>query len=92
MGVRFSPSAPFFEVSVWYVYLLRCSDRSLYCGITNDVKRRLKAHQAGKGAKYTRARLPVKVVYTETVGSKSEALKREYQIKRLPKIKKEQMI
>lgn len=77
---------------MWTVYLLRCSDSSLYCGITNDVKRRLKAHQAGKGAKYTRARLPVKVVYTEPAVSKSEALKREYQIKQLPKIKKEQMI
>jgi putative endonuclease len=77
---------------MWYVYLLRCSDGSLYCGITNDVKRRLKAHQSGKGAKYTRSRLPVKLAYTEPVGNKSKALKREYEIKKLSKSKKEEMI
>ena len=76
---------------MWYVYLLRCSDGSLYCGITNDIERRLKAHQAGKGAKYTRARLPVKLAYTETVESKSKALKRELQIKKFSKTKKEQL-
>lgn len=77
---------------MWVVYLLRCSDNSLYCGITNDMDGRLKAHQAGKGAKYTRSRLPVKVVHIEVVGSKSTALKREIVIKKLSKKEKEVMV
>lgn len=77
---------------MWYVYLLRCSDNSLYCGITNDVKRRLKAHNAGKGSRYTKIRFPVELAYKESTKSKSEALKREYQIKKLSKIKKEKII
>jgi len=77
---------------MWTVYLLRCSDRSLYCGISNDVKSRLRAHQAGKGAKYTRGRLPLKLVYTEEVSSKSAALKRELRIKKLSKKEKEFMV
>lgn len=77
---------------MWIVYLLRCSDSSLYCGITNNLNRRFKSHQAGKGAKYTRARLPVKLVYWEHVTTKSIALKRELAIKKLSKIKKEDMV
>ena len=77
---------------MWYIYLLRCSDKSLYCGITNNIERRLKAHQSGKGAKYTRGRLPVKLVYTECVETKSEALKRELKIKKYSKDKKEFMV
>lgn len=77
---------------MWIVYLLRCSDKSLYCGITNDPSRRLKEHQTGKGAKYTRSRLPVAMVYTEAVSSKSIALKRELVIKKLPKKEKEFMV
>ena len=73
---------------MWTIYLLRCSDGSLYCGITNDIKRRLNAHQAGKGAIYTRGRLPVALVYTEHVATKSKALKREIAIKKLPRAKK----
>ena len=76
---------------MWHVYLLRCSDNSLYCGISNNVKRRLKAHQAGKGAKYTRGRLPVKLVYVSGVCSKSEALKNEIRIKKLSKKEKEDL-
>lgn len=68
---------------MWYVYLLECSDGSLYCGITNDLSKRIDTHNKGKGAKYTRTRLPVKLFYNETAKDKSEASKREYQIKRM---------
>lgn len=67
----------------WFVYLLRCGDGSLYCGITDDVQRRLEAHAAGKGAKYTRGRGPLELVYTEACESHSDALKREIAIKRM---------
>jgi putative endonuclease len=67
----------------WVCYLLRCKDDTYYCGITNDIEKRLLAHNAGEGAKYTRGRLPVKVVYSEICADKSAALKRELQIKRL---------
>ncbi|MBM4057768.1 MAG: GIY-YIG nuclease family protein, partial [Planctomycetes bacterium] len=69
--------------SRWFVYLLSCSDGSLYTGITNDLPKRLKAHAAGKASKYTRSRLPVKLVYSEAQRSKSVALKREAAIKKL---------
>ena len=68
---------------VWYVYLLRCGDGSLYTGVTNDLSRRLAAHQAGRGAKYTRSRLPVELVYREAVPDRSAALRREAAIKRM---------
>jgi putative endonuclease len=68
----------------WVVYLLRCSDNSLYCGITNDLISRLKDHNSGKGAKYTRSRRPVELVANSPQMAKSEALKLEYNIKRLP--------
>lgn len=70
---------------VWYVYLLRCGDGSLYTGVTNDLSRRLAAHQAGRGAKYTRSRLPVELVYQEMLPDQSAALRREAAIKRLPR-------
>lgn len=76
----------------WYVYMLRCGDGTLYTGATDDVPRRLAAHRAGKGAKYTRGRGPLELVYQEQVPDKSAALKREYQIKRLPKQEKEGLI
>ena len=78
--------------SDWKVYLLRCGDGSLYTGISNDVDSRLEAHRAGKGAKYTRGRGPLKLVYLEKCGSYSDALKREAQIKKLTKREKEQLI
>jgi putative endonuclease len=68
----------------WVVYLVRCSDKSLYCGISNDVHRRLKEHNSGKGAKYTRSRRPVELVDISPEIPKREALKLEYRIKRLP--------
>jgi putative endonuclease len=72
----------------WVVYLVRCSDNTLYCGITKDPKSRLAAHNTGKGAKYTRSRRPVELVAFSPQMNKSEALKLEYKIKRLPADKK----
>lgn len=77
------------EVSVnWFCYLLHCADGTLYCGITNDLDKRIAAHNAGEGAKYTRGRTPVRLVYCESCADKSAALKRERGIKRLPRIEK----
>ena len=75
-----------------YVYVLRCGDGSLYTGWTNDLKQRLAAHQSGKGAKYTRGRLPIEMVYFEEMPDKSEALKRENELKKLKKTDKELLI
>lgn len=72
----------------YYVYILRCGDGTLYTGSTNDVPRRLAVHQQGKGAKYTRARLPVTLVYQETWDNRSQALRREYAIKQLSRQEK----
>jgi putative endonuclease len=72
----------------WVIYLLECKDGSLYIGITNDLEKRLACHNAGLGAKYTRGRRPVTLLEFKTVESQSEALKLEYQIKQLPKLKK----
>jgi len=68
----------------WVAYLVRCSDKSLYCGISNDLKNRLIEHNSGKGAKYTRSRRPVELVGVSSELTKSEALKLEYRIKQLP--------
>ena len=76
----------------WYVYILRCGDGTLYTGITDNVPRRLAVHRSGKGAKYTRGRGPLELVYTEQVPDKSAALKREIQIKRLRRAEKEKLI
>lgn len=73
---------------MWIVYLLNCSDDSLYCGITNNLGERINKHNSGKGAKYTKSRLPVNLFYYEVVSSKSEALKRENQIKKLKRQEK----
>ena len=67
----------------WYVYILRCGDNTLYTGITDDVDRRLAAHRAGKGAKYTRGRGPLELAYQEEQPDKSAALRREYAVKQL---------
>ena len=72
----------------FFVYLLLCSDNSLYCGWTNDLESRIAAHNAGRGAKYTKSRRPVKLVYFEEHESKSAAMKREWQIKRLSRKEK----
>lgn len=69
----------------WHVYLVTCSDDTLYCGVTNDITRRLAAHNAGKGAKYTARRRPVRLVWSEPATDKGAALRREYAVKRLPR-------
>lgn len=72
----------------WKLYILRCGDGTLYTGITQDVQHRLAAHMAGKGAKYTRGRGPLELVYTEQAESHSAAAKREYEIKQLTRQQK----
>ncbi len=72
----------------WVCYLLRCADDTLYCGITNDLAKRLAAHNAGMAAKYTRARGPVALVYVEPCDDRSTASKRELAIKRLTRAEK----
>lgn len=71
-----------------YTYILECRDGSLYTGWTNHLENRIKAHNAGKGAKYTKSRLPVKLVYVETFGTKEEAMRREYAIKHMKRKEK----
>ena len=78
--------------SSWYLYILRCGDGTLYTGITTDVEKRLETHRAGKGAKYTRGRLPLEVVYRECCGTHSDALKREAAIKRMTRQEKETLV
>ena len=75
-----------------YVYLLRCADGSLYCGWTTDLQARVRAHNSGRGSKYTRARLPVTLVYSETCEDRHEALSREWHIKRMSRAEKEKLI
>lgn len=75
-----------------YVYLLRCADDTLYCGWTTDLEKRLSAHNSGRGAKYTRSRLPAELVYYEEYEEKSEALRRECQIKKMSRAEKNTLI
>tara|TARA_B100000427_G_C15469722_1_gene577927 strand:- start:217 stop:456 length:240 start_codon:yes stop_codon:yes gene_type:complete len=72
----------------WFVYILECNDHSLYTGITNDIQKRISAHNSGIGAKYTKTRIPVSLVYKESFKTKSESLKREIEIKKLKRIEK----
>ncbi|MBQ8800923.1 MAG: GIY-YIG nuclease family protein [Clostridium sp.] len=76
----------------WYVYMLRCGDGTLYTGMTDNVEKRFAAHCAGKGAKYTRGRGPLELVYTEAVSDKSAALRREYEIKKMSRQRKLDLI
>ena len=78
--------------NTWKLYILRCSDGSLYTGITTDLEKRIAAHSAGKGAKYTRGRGPLELVYVEDCGDHSAALKRELDIKGLPREEKLKII
>ena len=71
-----------------YTYILRCGDGTLYCGWTNDLEKRLAAHNAGLGAKYTKSRRPVELVYSESFETKEEAMSREYRIKRMSRAEK----
>lgn len=79
--------------SIYSVYMVKCADASLYCGIALDVNARITQHNASKrGARYTKSRRPVALVYTEPCGSRSDALKREIAIKRLSRVAKQQLI
>ena len=78
--------------SNWYLYILRCGDGTLYTGITTDVEKRLAAHRSGKGAKYTRGRQPLELVYRESCENHSQALKREWEVKQLTRQEKEALI
>lgn len=75
-----------------YVYILKCSDNTLYTGWTTSLEKRLKAHNSGKGAKYTKPRLPVEIVYFEEFQDKKDAMKREYAIKQLSREEKLNLI
>ncbi len=77
---------------MWFVYMLRCSDNSLYTGITTDLNHRITVHNRGKGAKYLRSKLPLRLIYFEKLPSRSAAQSREYQLKLLPKKEKEKLI
>jgi putative endonuclease len=72
----------------WFVYILRCKGNLLYTGITSDLKRRIREHRSGNGCRFTRCRIPVKLIYSEQVLGMSDALKREAAIKRFPRKKK----
>ncbi|NNJ90119.1 MAG: GIY-YIG nuclease family protein [Gammaproteobacteria bacterium] len=76
------------DTKQWFVYMLECADGSLYTGVSNDLAKRVEKHNAGKGAKYTRSRLPVKLVYSETAPDKGEALKKEIKMKQLSRAEK----
>ena len=76
----------------WKVYIVKCSDKTFYTGITNNIKLRLETHNLGKGAKYTKSRLPVILVYLERVDDKSDALRREIEIKKLNRSQKINLI
>lgn len=72
----------------WHVYLLRCADGTLYCGITNDIEKRLAAHNAGRASRYTRARLPVRLAWSEPCADRGAALRRELAVKAMPRAAK----
>lgn len=75
-----------------FVYFVKCRDNSLYCGYTNNLEKRIKTHNKGKGAKYTMKRRPVSLVYFEKFENKSEAMKREYELKKLTRLEKLKLI
>jgi len=77
---------------MWTVYIVRCADRSLYTGIAKNVEERISLHNTGRGAKYTRSRLPVELVYSESVENRATALRREFVIKRLEREGKKKLI
>ncbi len=78
-------------MSEWHVYIIRCADGTLYTGIAKDIESRLAQHNAGQGAKYTRGRLPVRLIYHEPAANRGAALRRELEIKRLPVVEKQRL-
>ena len=91
-GDRRGPTPGGKSQDTWSLYILKCSDGSFYTGITNDLERRFKMHQAGKASRYTRSHGPVEMLYSETCGDRSSALIRECEVKEWPRKKKEAMI
>lgn len=93
MSVQIRPGRPDLnKVMKFYIYIVECVDKTYYTGYSNDIERRVEKHNSGTGAKYTRTRRPVKLVYQEECDTKSEAMKREYQIKQLNRKQKENLI
>lgn len=80
------------DASVWFLYVLECADGSFYTGISNNLQERIKEHNSGRGSKYARSRLPVKLIYSETYTTKSRALKREIEVKSLTRTQKEELV
>lgn len=80
------------DFSVWYVYLLQCSDNTFYCGVTTDLNRRLEEHNNSQGAKYTRNRLPVSIVWFSECSNRQHACQEEYRIKQLTRKQKKDLI
>lgn len=92
-GMRKKEKAPGVKKDeTWSVYILRCGDLTLYTGIAKDIAKRFKMHSEGKGARYTRTRLPLEIVYQETCSGRTEALVRECKLKALPRTKKLKLI
>ena len=91
MKIQEEPSAAY-EAAAWFLYILECGDGSLYTGVTTDIDRRVREHQEGTGARYTRTHSPVSLVYKEECGSRSQALTRECAVKSLPRRKKDELI
>ena len=89
---RRGPAAGGKNPDKWSLYILKCSDETFYTGITNNLERRLKMHQAGKASRYTRTRGPVEMLYSETCGDRSSALIRECEVKEWPRQKKEKLV
>jgi len=92
MLLRINKKSERANVNAWFVYVLRCSDGSLYTGITTDVERRIEQHNAGTASRYTRSRLPVRVEFHESHATHSSALKREWQIKAMERLEKEALM
>ena len=80
------------DIIMYYIYIVRCQDDTYYTGFTNNIEKRIRAHNEKKGAKYTRGRTPVKLIYYEEFESKTEALKREYEVKKLSRKQKELLV
>jgi len=80
------------KIKKWYLYIVKCADDSYYTGITINVENRINTHNSGKGAKYTKYRLPVELMYMEKLPDRVTAMKREIAVKRLSRIKKEKLI
>lgn len=96
-GIRYNENGKLYEnqrehFKMNYIYIVKCKDGTLYTGWTNHLENRIKAHNEGKGAKYTRARRPVELVYYEQLETKEEAMRREYAIKRLTRMQKMKLI